>query len=130
LVPALRLVDDPAAAKEEAARLTRRCSGEQYEMTRVVPPVVVVQPADDVPSRPRDRRRSRVDLAAPVVRERLDPRVSKRERRLDPPAVAVVDDDRLPVLPRLGGDAAQRPFEQTDPTAGGNDHGEMHVGNA
>src|SRR5689334_19991122 len=81
-------------------------------MPRIVPPVVVVEPAHELTGGPGERRRACVDLPAPLVGNGGDPRVAQAERGLDPLAVAVVDDDRLPVGPVLDPPPGPRPFEE------------------
>ena len=127
LATAVRLVHEPAAPEEEASALPRGRGRKQRQMAGVLPPVVVVEPADDLPAGTVEPRRTRVDLAAALVRHRRDAGVREPERRLDPLAAAVVDNDRLPALPVLHEDARQRPCQEFRPPAGGNDHGEVHV---
>jgi hypothetical protein len=127
LAPAARLAHDPAAAKEEAGGFALGCGGEHREMAGVVPPVVVVEPANELTAGAVDRRGTCVDLAAALVRDGRDPRVVETARGLDAVALAVVDDDRLPAGPVLLPHARERTAEQSGTPAGRNDHGEMYV---
>src|SRR5581483_1922584 len=98
-----------AAAEEERVALPLRRSDEQRQVCRVVPPVVVVEPADEITTRTADRGRAGVDLARSLVRDRGDSPVADAEGRREPVSVAVVDDDRLPVRLRLGEQARECP---------------------
>src|SRR5262249_46098051 len=98
LPAARRLADDPAAAMEERFRARLRSLGEELEMPRVVPPVVVVQPAEKAAARPRAARGARVARAAPLVRAGGDGGFTEPGPRSVPLPAAVVDDDRPPAL--------------------------------
>src|SRR5262249_6305097 len=71
------VADDPAAAEPEpGARLG--LVAEQREVARVVPPVVVVEPADDLPASALQAGGAGVDLARTGAPERGDPRIPER----------------------------------------------------
>ena len=68
------------------------------EVGGVVPPVVVVEPADERLSAARlDTRGARMRLAAAGAPERAGARVAELGHGGEPSSAAVVDDDRLPV---------------------------------
>ena len=91
-------------------------------MLRVVPPVVVVQPADHLSTRAADGGVAGVDLPGAGAGHGGDPRIAEAPCQLDPGAVPVVDDDRFPVFELLRAEALERPSELR-PAEGRRDHG-------
>ena len=80
-------------------------------MRGVVPPVVVVEPADEVADGGPDRGDARIGLAGAVVRTGGDARVADPGDEVDRLPLAVVDDDRLPVRLALRPEAREGALE-------------------